>query len=240
MAIVCAILAMPLHVSASNVTMVTAAADAQPTIERTLDFSSAPLMGELRIGDQTITLERVANGFVARNLVDSTTVVISDEELGRFKATFVAGEADGQAPKSFVVHREGQFGAQERVAIEIDDGQGDSFSGTVTTQGQSLSISYQPWPYAGYRSVADATFISDEISVIIHLVIGAAVVAAAGCAAHALLTNCAEECSEACLSCNAWMVSSSEGLCGTCSCICQKDQTGFIPYIPDGGTCATY
>lgn len=68
--------------------------------------------------------------------------------------------------------------------------------------------------------------------VIIVIVISAAVVSVVSCAVVALLTNCIDDCSDACSACGASMASSSEGWCGQCTCQCQTSTR--MADVPNG------
>lgn len=195
-----------------------------------LDFASMPQSGELRVGDRVILIERVSNGFVATDLDSDQSVVLSDAELSAYRSE-VSAALDSS---SYIVTQNDIFGSQRSLRVDVDRASQYSFSGTLVAPGLDETISYQ---------ATDATPVGTAPGnvaepVILIITISATVVGALSCAIVALLTNCTQNCADACSQCGGSMVSSSEGMCGMCDCECQVP--GLHYDIPPGGSCTAY
>ena len=204
-----------------------------------LDFASIPSLGQLTVGQKTYLLERVENGFIARDVDSQRGAVISDQELAGLRLMAPNRSSD---ENRYTIQGAQLFGGRETLTVIVDEANEYSVSARITAGATTIPVSYElhsessPRSPEWNRSGGGLSHASEEI--ILVLVIGAAAISALGCTLAALLTNCASDCADACGECGGSLLSSSEGLCGTCTCQCQ--QSGFSQEIPNCVGCAAY
>lgn len=203
------------------------------------ELAAMPRLGELQVGDRHFSLERVQNGFVARDVESGESVVVTDEALLSYAVTMPAVSSD--APLRLSVSRQQLLGAGETLSVEAEEVSESSFAGTISYGSTNVPIAYRSsmLDSAGDRRPSDSQDlrrVSGEVIVVI--VISAAVVGVVSCAVVALMTNCITDCSDACSACGASMISASEGWCGQCTCQCQTPR--IIAEIPNGEGCGVY
>ena len=193
------------------------------------DLAAFPSVGELQVGDRVVSLERVKNGFVARDLDTGDSVVITDEALQHYMVAMPGASSD--RARRVTVLRQQLFGGEETLSVEIDEASDAVFAGTVIHGETRLPVVYRP---ADPGSLAmDGLGDSGELrresgeALVIVVVLSAAAIAAAlgaiGCAVATLWTNCIDDCGDACSQGGGSMESASEGWCGECTCECQTD-----------------
>lgn len=199
-------------------------AAAVPTAARQLSFSSSkiPSLGELQIGSISLSVERVRNGVIVRNLATEESVVLTLAEVAEYQIVDERQNPDGSVELAFV--RPDPFGAPQRVEMRLSEMTGFNFAGQLSRGETTVPFAYTSFSddlrQIGSSSAAGSSRVSGE-AIFLVIVVSAAVVTAVGCSAAALLTNCIRDCADACWSCGQCsMESASEGLCGTCTCTC--------------------
>jgi hypothetical protein len=194
-----------------------------------LATDSVPQHGELQIGDRVFSLERVDNGFVARDLTSGETVVITAEEVAQYDITRSPAEGS-ELPYVVAVERSEEFGGDAALSVQVDEHSGSSFTGSLFHGTQVVPVVYTDLSDdAGVSDGSSEVRLVTGEAVVIVIVLTAAALGVIGCTILGWVTNCIKDCSAACAAAGGRMLSASEGPCGQCTCKCQPLATTGTP-----------
>lgn len=206
-------------------TMSTQAEELQAdTTRRPLTLDSLPAFASISMpSGREIVLERQLGGITYFDPEDPSVFgTLGPSDLAGIELEGIEDLGNGTAQG--VITTQNRLGGKSALHVTVQGKNPGIFTALLRTSEGEMLAEYQIWLGAdgSDNSLNDESLESVSSSAVLVFVITAAGIAAIGCTLAALLTECTTECSRACQEePGCYMISSSEGWCGTCTCACQ-------------------